>query len=178
MGFCSAEFYEPHSRYLAHRGLVVVTPDFRNSTEAPFPAGLEDCYAALKWTIEHPDVLLRNKHVVLAGDSGGGNLSIATAMLAKERSLHGLQGVYAMAPFIAGTVDTPSWHEFDGYFLTKDSAGLYKMYYTTPEDGKRYLAFPSTASTDHLKGLCPIVIEVDELDPLRDEGSLLDCRVC
>jgi hypothetical protein len=47
----SAKFYEPHSRFLAHHGVVVVTPEFTNSTEAPFPAGLNDCYAALEWTL-------------------------------------------------------------------------------------------------------------------------------
>ncbi len=63
----------------------MVTPDFRNSKDegGAFPAGLEDCYAALTWAASHARELGATCQLVVGGESGGGNLSIATALLSK-----------------------------------------------------------------------------------------------
>ena len=54
-------------------GAVVVCPDYRLAGEAPFPAALEDCYTALKWTYEHADVLgIDRDRIVVGGESGHG----------------------------------------------------------------------------------------------------------
>ena len=62
-----------------------------------FPAGLDDCTAGLKWVQENKETLNISK-VIAAGESGGGNLAIATTM--SNKSL--VDGVYAMCPYIAG----------------------------------------------------------------------------
>jgi acetyl esterase len=86
--------------------MTVVTVGFRNAWTAdglnPFPVGLNDCAAALDWVHEHRDDLGITK-IVLQGESGGGNLVLATALKAKrEDRLDRIDGVYAMVPYISG----------------------------------------------------------------------------
>lgn len=171
MALGSGHYSQPISRNYAREGLVVVTPDFRNSKEegGEFPNGLEDCYAGLEWALAHKEELNRTDKVVVGGESGGGNLTIATCLLAKERHLDGISGLYTQCPFIGGPTDL--YGEYDGYFISKDTAGYYKTY--TPngvDEARRHVAFPHYATVDHLIGFPPTVVHVNECDPLTHEG--------
>ena len=91
---------------LARQGLVVVAVEFRNSGGVlgnhPFPAGLNDCAAAIQWVNKKRSVL-NISSLVVAGESGGGNLAVATAVKANiEGWVDAIDGVYAMAPMILG----------------------------------------------------------------------------
>lgn len=169
---------------LAATGLVVVAVDFRNSGGAngpfPFPAGSDDCAAALAWVASHMEELGATG-VVVQGESGGANLALSTGMRAKRDGvLDSLDGVYALSPFISGGYgwsderkqrELPSLVELDGYFAS--CAGLDIMGSVYDPDGSNTenpLAWPFFASHDDLEGLPPHVIAVNELDPLRDEG--------
>lgn len=67
-------------------GAVVVCPDYRLAGEAPFPAALEDCYAALKWTYEHADELgIDRDRIVVGGESAGGGLAAAVCLYARDK---------------------------------------------------------------------------------------------
>lgn len=165
---------------LAERGCVVVGVEFRNSAGAlgphPYPAGLNDCASALDWMHAHRDDLGLSS-IVVTGESGGGNLSLATALKAKrEGRLDRIDGVYAQVPFIFGGYDAPdpalpSLIENDGYFLGASVMTLMAAVYDpTGEHARDPLAWPYYATTDDLQGLPPHVITTDELDPLRDEG--------
>ena len=70
---------------LAHHGIVCVNVDFRNSTVAPFPGGLEDCLLGAIWANEHKDLLEITSQISVMGVSGGSNLAIATTLLALQR---------------------------------------------------------------------------------------------
>ena len=116
-------------------------------------------------------------NIVLSGESGGGNLAIATALLAKRDGwIDQISGVYAQCPYISGRyVDPPSeltsLHENDGYFLSNDMlAPLARAYDPDGENAANPLAWPYHAAPAELAGLPPHVISVNELDPLRDEG--------
>jgi acetyl esterase len=165
---------------LAARGCVVVGVEFRNSAGAlgphPFPAGLNDCSSALDWMHAGRDGL-GLASIIVTGESGGGNLSLATALKAKrEGRLDRIDGVYAQAPYIYGGYDTPdpalpSLIENDGYIL--GASGLMLMaalYDPAGEHTTNPLAWPYYADVADLEGLPPHVITTDELDPLRDEG--------
>jgi acetyl esterase/lipase len=165
---------------LAASGLVVVGVEFRNAGgkhgDHPFPAGLNDCTSALRWMSQHRDDLGVTK-LVVSGESGGGNLTLATALHAKRNGDVGMiDGVYALCPYISGLYASPpaeltSLHENDGYFLDHESMGaLAKLYDPTGEHATDPLAWPYHASGDDLAGLPPHVISVNQLDPLRDEG--------
>jgi acetyl esterase len=165
---------------LAATGLVVVGVEFRNGGGKhgpnPFPAGLNDCTSALQWVADNRDTLGISK-LVVSGESGGGNLSIATTLRAKrEGRLDHIDGVYAQCPYISGAYadklpELPSLYENDEYFLSCNMMGaLVAVYDPSGDNAANPLAWPYHASVDDLKGLPPHVISVNQLDPLRDEG--------
>ncbi len=166
---------------LAATGLVVVGVEFRNGAGKlgphPFPAGLNDCASAAQWVIENK-AALGVSHVVVSGESGGGNLSIATALKAKKDGwLDGIAGVYSQCPYISNLYHAPppelrSLVENNNYFLNVEHqmAALTVPYDPSGENATNPLAWPYHAETSDLEGLPPFVISVNELDPLRDEG--------
>jgi acetyl esterase len=165
---------------LAARGCVVVGVEFRNSGGAlgphPFPAGLNDCASALDWMHAHREDL-GLASIVVTGESGGGNLTLATTLKAKrDGRLDRIDGVYAQAPFIYGGYDTPdpalpSLIENEGYFIGPAAMTLMATLYDPAGDhATDPLAWPYFAAVRDLEGLPPHVITTDELDPLRDEG--------
>mmetsp|Transcript_48021 Transcript_48021/g.104438 ORF Transcript_48021/g.104438 Transcript_48021/m.104438 type:complete len:410 (-) Transcript_48021:19-1248(-) len=159
----------------ASAGMTVVFPAFSNSTDRAFPRGLHDCYSALRWAGDNLQDLNSTGQLILAGDSGGANLALATTMLAKQLGYKGVSGCYAMSPFIRGqypSADCPSHEEFDGYLLTTNAMDLCAQHYTNSEvDAQSPLAWPSLATKDDLSALPPMVISVNEFDPLRSEGE-------
>jgi acetyl esterase/lipase len=165
---------------LAAKGCVVVGVEFRNSGGTlgphPFPAGLNDCSSALDWTHAAREEL-GLASIVVTGESGGGNLSLATALKAKrEGRMDRIDGVYAQVPYISGGYDTPdpalpSLIENDGYILSSSTMTLMAaLYDPAGEHSTNPLAWPYHADVTDLEGLPPHVITTDELDPLRDEG--------
>ncbi len=165
---------------LAALDLVVVGVEFRNAGGAlgphPFPAGLNDCTSALEWVHANAEPLGVSK-IVVSGESGGGNLTLATTLKAsREGRLHMIDGVYAQCPYISGAYGDPpmeltSLHENDGYFLGSEMMDIMvRAYDPSGENLTNPLAWPLNAEIDDLEGLPPHVISVNELDPLRDEG--------
>jgi acetyl esterase/lipase len=177
---------------LAGSGLVVVGVEFRNGGGKhgphPFPAGLNDCAAALRWVVDNK-ARLGITNLIVSGESGGGNLTLATALRAKRDGLiDQIDGVYAQCPFISNAWASPepeltSLFENDGYFLEVAMMGaLAKIYDPSGEHATDPLAWPLHARVDDLAGLPPHVISANQLDPLRDEGlayarKLLDSGV-
>ncbi len=165
---------------LAATGMVVVGVEFRNGAGAlgshPFPAGLNDCSSALAWMDANRDSLGISK-VIVSGESGGGNLALATTMKAKrDGTLASIDGVYAQCPYISNAYATmppelTSLHENDGYFLGAAMlAALTAPYDPSGENATNPLAWPYHATVADLEGLPPHMISVNQLDPLRDEG--------
>ncbi len=165
---------------LASRGLVVVGVEFRNAAGKlgphPFPAGLNDCSSGLAWFHENRDRLGVDK-IVVSGESGGGNLTLATTLKAKaDGNLDRIAGVYAQCPYISnlygtGDPNLVSLEENAGYFLGGDTmAVLARTYSPDGSDDTNPLAWPYHATVEDLTRLPPHVVSVNELDPLRDEG--------
>jgi acetyl esterase/lipase len=170
--------YVEWRRHLAAQGMICIGVEFRNAAGKlgpfPFPAGLNDCYSALEYVFENREALNVSK-IVISGESGGGNFSLATCMKAKkEGKLSMVAGVYAQCPYIAGPKayseqSLTSMHENNGYFLDLAMMAPFALVYCgLTEDA---LAWPSFSTVEDLKGLPPHCISVNELDPLRDEGK-------
>jgi acetyl esterase/lipase len=174
--------YKAWGRIIAAQGVAVAMVDFRNSLTpssveevAPFPAGLNDCVSGVKWLAANAaDLNIDADRIVIAGESGGGNLTLATGLkLLRDGDIGLVKGLYALCPYIAGIwplPENPSSTENNGILLDlHNNRGA--MGYGIEELEKRNpLAWPGFATEDDVKGLPPVMISVNECDPLRDEG--------
>ncbi len=165
---------------LSALGMVVVGVEFRNGAgrlgNHPFPAGLNDCMSGLQWTF-HNKATLGISKIVVSGESGGGNLSLAMTLKAKkDDNLEQIDGAYALCPYISNAwankiPELPSLYENDDYFINCSMLGALAIPYDPAhENDHNPLCWPYFAETEDLHGLPPHVISVNELDPLRDEG--------
>jgi len=174
--------YKAWGRLIAANNVAVVMVDFRNALVAssvpevaPFPAGLDDCVSGVKWVYENAEKLNidRNK-IIIAGESGGGNLTLATGLKLKQTgAMDVIKGLYALCPYIAGEwpLDkNPSSIENNGILLDLHSNNGAMAYGITAFEESNPLAWPGFASAEDVAGLVPTVISVNECDPLRDEG--------
>jgi len=165
---------------LAATGLVVVGVEFRNSAGKlgphPYPAGLNDCAAGVRWAAAHLNDLGAS-HIVVSGESGGGNLTLAVTHKAKRDGwLSEIAGAYAQCPYISNRYleqpdDLPSLRECDGYIFNVVELAVNASLYDP--DGRHAgdpACWPGDAIDADLAGMPPHVISVNELDPLRDEG--------
>ena len=174
--------YRAWARIIAAQAVVVVMVDFRNCMTpssvpevAPYPAGLNDCAAGLKWTVAHAAELgIDPARLIVAGESGGGNLTLATALkLKREGGLGAVKGFYALCPYIAGrwpTPENPSSAENNGILLDLHNNRGAMGYGIDALNARDPLAWPGFATEEDVRGLPPVMISVNECDPLRDEG--------
>lgn len=165
---------------LSALGMVIVGVEFRNGGgklgNYPFPAGLNDCMSGLQWTFDHKATLGISK-IVVSGESGGGNLTLATTLKGKkDGKINQIDGTYAMCPYISNAwaqkkPELPSLYENDDLFLNCSMMGvLAGIYDPEHKNDNNPLCWPYTAKKEDLQGLPPHVISVNQLDPLRDEG--------
>ena len=174
--------YRAWAKIIAANGVGVTMVDFRNSltpSSAPevakYPAGLNDCVSGLRWVIDNAGVLgIDSGRITVSGESGGGNLAIATTMRLKAAGgLERVHGLYALCPYIAGEwplPQHPSSVENEGILLTLHHNRGRIGYGIEAFEAKDPLAWPSFATVDDISGFPPTMISVNECDPLRDEG--------
>lgn len=181
--------YRAWSKIIAANGVAVAMVDFRNALVpssapevAPFPAGLNDCVSGLRWMRANADRLgIDPDRITIGGESGGGNLTLATAMkLKQDGDISIINGLYALCPYIAGEwpqPDLPSSTENEGILISVHSNRGAMAYGMDAFENKNPLAWPLFASVEDLKGLPPTMISVNECDPLRDEGVVFYRRL-
>lgn len=174
--------YRAWGKIIAAQGVAVAMVDFRNALTpssvpevAPYPAGLNDCVSGLRWVSANAEALgIDGARIVVAGESGGGNLTLATGLrLGKEDDLGLIRGLYALCPYIAGSWPQdiyPSSTENNGILLDLHNNQGAMAYGIKELEQKNPLAWPGFASVEDVRGLPPTVISVNECDPLRDEG--------
>jgi acetyl esterase/lipase len=179
---CYIGNYRAWGKIIAGQGVAVAMVDFRNSVTpssvpevAPFPAGLNDCVSGVKWLAENAARLgVDPKRIVIAGESGGGNLTLATGLkLLRDGDIGRVKGLYALCPYIAGQwplAQNPSSTENEGILLHLHNNRGALGYGIEAFEKRDPLAWPGFATAKDVKGLPPVVISVNECDPLRDEG--------
>ena len=168
------ETHGPVCRALANRvGCLVVSVDYRLAPEHPFPAAVEDCYAAVEWATKYAkDIGGDSTRMAVGGDSAGGNLTAAVTLLARDRG--GPELVHQSLIYPA--VNSPALQEFDsyeenaeGYFLERESVEWFYEHYLQGElDQRNEYAAPLLARD--LSGLPSAMVITAGFDPLRDEG--------
>jgi acetyl esterase/lipase len=153
-------------------GLVIVSAEYRLAPEHPFPAGVEDCYAALAWTAEHAAELgIDAQRLAVGGGSAGGGLAAACSLMARDRGGPALAGQMLIYPMLDDRTATGSARELDGEGIwdsgSNQTAWAMLLGDRRGQDGVSRYAAPARASD--LSGLPPAYLELGSVDTLRDE---------
>ena len=178
-GWCmgTLETHDNLCRHLACiTGMNIVSVDYRLAPEHVFPAALDDAYAATRWVALHAAELHCDaRQLMVAGDSAGGNLAVATCLRAKEDGWRGISRQLLFYPVCDAHMDAPS-HALYGQmpFLTTEAmAAMWRHYH--PAMPAHPLA--SIMQYPDLAGLPAAVLVTAELDILRDEGEAFGLRL-
>ena len=168
------ETHDDVTRYLAKAaGGTVVSVDYRLAPENPFPAAVDDAYAALQWVSENAESLGGDATgITVAGDSAGGNLSAVVSLRARDRNGPKIARQALIYPATnLFRLDSQSQNDFaTGFFLTKEGLEWFRSHYLPrTEDRVDPYASPLLAR-DH-SNLPPAVVITAQFDPLRDEGE-------
>ena len=174
-GFALGDLESSHSvcsRLCQSSGCIVVAVDYRLAPEAPFPAAVDDSYAALEWTAANA-VELAGKPLALAvvGDSAGANLAAVLALLSRDRKGPAIAFQALVYPVTAAAPGQfPSYDKFGtGYTLTRRSTEHFNQLYFGPSAvAPDFRGAPLLAAS--LTGLPPALVQIAGYDPLRDEG--------
>ncbi|MHA7815491.1 MAG: alpha/beta hydrolase [Pseudohaliea sp.] len=158
-------------RLCAGSGAAFASVAYRLAPEAPFPAALEDCYAATAWAAEvAPTLGFDPARIAVAGDSAGGNLAAALCLLARDRGGPALCHQVLVYPVAGADLDTESYRRHgEGLFLTRNMMRWFRdQYLPTAADRENPLAAPLAGDATGLPGA---TILTAEYDPLRDDGA-------
>ena len=158
---------------------IVVSVDYRLAPEHPFPAGVDDCWAALQWVGEHAAELGGDPNrIAVAGDSAGGNLAAVMTHLSRD---HADQGGPKLAfqllwyPAVTADRSLPSFIEnADAPILDRDVIDAFLAWYLPDTDISDPTTLPVTlapANAADFSGVPPAYIGTAEHDPLRDDGA-------
>jgi acetyl esterase len=180
-GFVSGSIkaYDIPARTLAKEtDWAVASVEYRLAPEHPYPAGLDDCYAALCHLVSEEATLnLDASRIVIIGDSAGGLLSAATALMARDRGNASLVGMICLYPNIDLRDDSgyASKAEHDGkIFSLHEFAQVMGLYLPGVDRRQGYV---SPVLAEDLTGLPPSLIITCGCDPLRDEGEAFGDRL-
>jgi acetyl esterase len=170
--------FQNHQRLL--RDLVVgsgqigVFVEYTPLPEAKYPTQMEENYAALKWVAAHANEFgADGSRIAVAGNSVGGDMSAALALMAKDKKGPKIALQVLLIPATDASVDTQSYQEYgSGRFLARDFMKYGWDLYAPNEDTRNspYVS-PLRANNDELEGLPPALVITAENDPLRDEGE-------
>ncbi|NIK57629.1 alpha/beta hydrolase [Kribbella shirazensis] len=150
-------------------GVPAVSLEYRLAPEHPFPAGVHDALAAYRELVES------GQKVVIAGDSAGGGLALATLLAARSEGLPQPAGVVLFSPWTDATMTGPSMDargDFDPLFTRAHIAESAELY-LGGADPKNELASPVLAD---LKGLPPLLVQVGSAEVLLDDSLRLVAR--
>jgi acetyl esterase len=157
--------------------VAVVSVDYALSPEAKFPQAVEECAAVTRYIAAHgAEWGLDPSALFVGGDSAGGNLALATALLLRDTGGPALRGILAVYPVCDSAMDTASYREFGtGWGLTHERMAFYwDVYVPHAADRHHPLAAPLRAD---LAGLPPVLVQLAELDVLRSEGEALAAKL-
>ena len=143
--------------------------DYRLAPEHPFPAGLEDAVAGYQWLL---DSGVNPEHVVIAGDSAGGGLTVATLLALRDRGIALPAAMVCFSPWVdlLGEGESMTSRAEVDPMVQKDALLWYTELYMAGGDPKDPLASPLYAD---LTGLPPTLIQVGDAETLLDDSTRL-----
>jgi acetyl esterase/lipase len=159
---------------------AVAFVEYDRSPEAHYPVAIEQGYATAQWITDKGAAFSLDAHrMAVAGDSVGGGMTAALALMAKERGDVRFVQQSMYYPVTDAAMDTESYEQFaEGYFLAaKGMAWFWDAYLPDLERRSEPYASPLRATDEQLEGLPPAFLIVDEADVLRDEGEAYAARL-
>ncbi|HUA29743.1 MAG TPA: alpha/beta hydrolase [Streptosporangiaceae bacterium] len=162
------------SELAAGTGAAVAFVEYPNSPEARYPTAIEQGYATAQWIMSNgPSKGLDPARMAVAGESVGGNMAAALALMAKQRGDVTFVQQSMYYPVTDAAMDTASYEQFaTGYYLSRTEMEWFWDAYTTDAAQRAEItASPNRASAEQVSGLPPAYLCVDEADVLRDEGE-------
>jgi acetyl esterase len=158
---------------------AVLSVDYRRAPEHPFPAALDDSYAAVSWLADHGGTVgVDTDRIAVGGDSAGANLTAGVTLMARDDRAMGedapdIARQVLLYPVVSSDVHGgfDSYEENgEGYFLeTRSMEWFHEKYLPDPTMRRNEYAAPLLA--DDLSGLPPATVVTAGFDPLRDEGQ-------
>jgi acetyl esterase/lipase len=176
-GFVMGSLRATHARSIRlcrDVGAVVAAVDYRLAPEHPFPAPLEDCFTGLAWLAAHADAIgVDPGRIALHGQSAGGGLAAALALLTRDRGGPAPCFQYLGVPAVDDRLTTPSMRAFTDT-PAWDRAGSelsWDCYLGAGVRGTEQVSgYAAPARAADLSGLPPAYVTAMQFDPLRDEG--------
>jgi len=169
--------FPTHERFVrdlvADSGFTAIFVNYTPSPEAHYPTAINEIHAAARWVAENgATIRVDGKRLAIVGNSVGGNMTAAVALMAKDNGGTEFKCQIMLWPVTDANFETESYHEYaDGYFLSRAMMMWFWDAYA-PDEAQRceIYAAPLQATLEHLKGLPPALIQVAGNDVLRDEG--------
>ena len=147
---------------------AVLLPDYRLAPEHPFPAGLDDCVAAYEWLVANgPSGPGAAKATFVAGDSAGGNLTLATLLALKDRKLRLPAGGIPISPATDFTLTSEALKSVYDPIISSRTMPEFRDRYLPKTDPRDPLASPLFGD---YRGLPPLLIQLGEHEMLRDDA--------
>ncbi|WP_340315810.1 alpha/beta hydrolase [Rhizorhabdus argentea] len=164
--------YDACVRRLAVKsGCAVLSVDYRLAPDHPFPAPLDDCYAATCWAAANKARigLADDTPLAIGGDSAGGNLAAAVALMARDQGGPALAAQMLLYPVTDADFSTPSHQEHTSGLPLVSSAMQWFWSNYIPSVAERLNPLASPLQAESLAGLPPAVLAIPGYDPLRSE---------
>ncbi len=168
----SLDSYDTTARHLALTAdCTLVSVDYRMAPEHPFPAAVDDCYEATRWVVDQAASLgIDSQRLAVCGDSAGGNLAAAVAILARDSGAFAISAQVLIYPVIDYRGGNPSHEEYGvgyGPLEAESVAWFMQRYLPDPVHRGDWRACPRNAASH--SGLPPALILTAECDVLHDE---------
>jgi acetyl esterase/lipase len=158
-------------RFVDASGCVVVSPDYRLTLEAPYPAAFDDCYQGLLWLKDHGERFgMRSDQIMVGGDSAGGGLAAAVALKARDTADVAVAFQMPLYPMLDDRQDTPSAIDNDAPIWNTASNRLaWRLYLEGKAGDDAVSPYAAPARATDLTGLPETCTFVGGIDPFRDE---------
>ncbi|WP_017793531.1 alpha/beta hydrolase [Leucobacter salsicius] len=166
---------------VARHTVIGINVEYRLAPEDPFPAGVEDNYAATSWVAQHAAQLGGDPdRLIVMGGSAGGGFAAAVSLMARDRGGPRIAGQLLLCPMIDNTNSTPSSLQYDGIGTWPRDANLLAWRCVLGEDlafSEQAPAYAAPSRATDLSGLPPALIEVGAAEMFRDENTDYASRI-
>jgi acetyl esterase/lipase len=156
-----------------HLQLAVISVEYRLAPEHPDPIPVEDCYAALRWVVEHgAELRIDPDRIIVSGNSAGGGLAAGVALIARDRGGPDLIGQMLQCPMLDDRCDTESARQMEhvGLWNTLSNRTGWTALLGERRGGAEVSPYAAPARAVDLSGLPPAFIDVGSVESLRDEA--------